>query len=249
MKTLRQILLVLLFSAGMSFTLSAQQEVTNGVVRQYSINLTNVTAPSGVKTINWVVERKDGNPLEAGITSSFPDSGDKNQSIAVTWNGTVGDIYVLKATLEDNNSCLSEAVSQEIEILPADGNFTFADGAAIAACSFNGVAETKSFSVNYAGIKPWKLHYRLTDKGGVSKDFVASDAGGEIEFATADVSFDVNLDNFFINNELTDKDWTIELIKAVSVADSHETMPNGAATSITIQVHTLPVIGGGISLN
>ena len=250
MKFLRHILLVLLFSAGMSFALSAQQEVTKGLVRQYSIDLTKVSAPSGVKTIHWQVTRKDGTALEASIISTFPDAATTNHSINVLWDGVAGDTYVLTASLEDNNSCFSEAISQEVIILPSDANFTFADGAGITACSFNGVADTKSFDVTYGGVKPWKLHYRLTADDGTTQDLIALNAGGdEIEFTSSDVSFDVDMDAFFTNNELTDKDWTIELIKAVSLADGHETLPNGTAISVTIKVYSLPVINGGISLN
>ncbi len=227
-----------------------QQEVTDGVTRQYSIDLTNVTAPGGVTKINWEIVRQDGGPLDAGIVSTFPDAGEKNQSISITWDGTVGDIYLLKATLEDGNNCVSEAVSQEVIILPSDGDFMFADATDLPVCSFNGAAETKSFDVTYAGVKPWKLYYRITDKDGVVKDnLVVQEGGTDKEFATSTGTITIDIDDFFINNENSDQDWTVELIKAVSVADNHETMPKGANLTKTITVHQLPVIKGGITLN
>lgn len=248
MKSIKQFLFFLICLVGMSFSLSAQQEVTNGVTRQYSIDLTDVTAPGGVEKIHWEIVRKDGAPLEATILSAFPDAADKNQTIDVTWDGTVGDVYVLKATLEDGNNCISEAVSQEVIILPADGNFMFADASDIKVCSFNGAAETKTFDVTYEGIKPWKLYYRITDKDGVVKDnLVVQEGGVDKEFTTGTGTISIDIDNFFINTEATDQDWTVELIKAVSVADGHETMPKGANVK-TITVHPLPVIKGGIVL-
>lgn len=252
MKSIKQLVVVALCLLGISITASAQQqEVTNGLVRQYSIDLTNVTAPGGVETIHWEIVRQDGNPLEATILSAFPDAGDKNQTIDVTWNGTVGDVYILRAKLEDKNNCISEAVSQEVIILPADGNFMFADATAgPTVCSFNGAGEKVSFDVTYQGIKPWKLHYSVTDKNGVKKDFIAKNAAGdEIEFTTANATFEVDIDDFFINPDAGDADWTVELVKAVSVADSHETLAKGATVSKVIKVHQLPVINGGITLN
>jgi len=251
MKFLRHILLVLLFSAGTSFALSAQQEVTNGLVRKYSIDLTKVIAPNGVKSIHWEITRKDGAVLEPTIISTFPDAATTNHSIDILWDGTVGDTYVLTASLEDNNSCFSEAVSQEIIILPSDGDFMFADAIDVLACSFNGVAETKSLNVTYAGVKPWKLHYRIKDKDGVVRDnLVAKDSdGNEIEFANSTAIFDIEIDNFFINNDNSDQNWIVELIKAVSVADGNETLVKGVNPTKNITVHPLPVINGGITLN
>ena len=252
MKNLLKRTLFTLVIMCLGYSVFAQrQEVTNGLVRNYSIDLARVTAPGGVVRINWEIVRQDGNPLEATILSTFPDLADKNQSINVTWNGTVGDIYFLKAILEDGNGCFSEAVSQEVIILPANGDFMFADAIDLTVCSFNGAAETKSFDVTYAGVKPWKLYYRITDKDGVVKDdLIVKDAGGaDMEFAISTGTITIDIDDFFVNNETTDQNWTVELIKAVSVADGHETVPKGANLIKTITVHQLPVINGGITLN
>lgn len=252
MKSIKRLLFFLTCLVGMSFSLSAQQEVTNGVARQYSIDLTKVTAPGGVTMIHWTVETKDASALDPGIALAYPDEATTNADhhiVEITWDGTVGKTYVIKATLEDGNNCISEAVSQEVIILPADGNFMFADATDIKVCSFNRAAETKTFDVTYEGVKPWKLYYRITDKDGVVKDnLVVQEGGVDKEFTTGTGTISIDIDNFFINTEATDQDWTVELIKAVSVADSHETMPKGASTK-TITVHPLPVINGTIVLN
>jgi len=252
MKSIKQLLLILLCTVGFSYTLFAQQEVTNSLTRQYEIDLTTVTAPGGVKMINWVVETKDASVLDPGIVLAYPNEATTNADhhiVDITWDGTVGKTYVIKATLLDGNDCLSEAVSQEVIILPSDGDFMFADATDITVCSYNGSAETKSFDVTYAGVKPWKLYYKITDKDGTVRDnLVVQESGADKEFTTSTGTITIDIDNFFINNDATDQDWTVELIKAVSVADGHETMPKGANLAKTIIVHPLPVINGTIVL-
>ncbi|MFA8432913.1 MAG: hypothetical protein ACEPOZ_00200 [Marinifilaceae bacterium] len=228
---------------------SPAQEVTYGSTRNYFIDVTKVTAAAGINTFHWKLVRQDGNPLDKGIVLTYPDdSGSNNDhhNIEISWNGTVGAVYLLEAVLEDKNGCYSERVQLEVTIMPENATLAFTEaddpGNLLTVCSYNGGGEAKYLTVKYTGAKPWDLFYKRVKADGTEEDL------NQKNITTDEVTLNISIDDFFVNTEVTDREWKIVLIKAVSTSDAHETTPD-VVNERTIVVHPLPVINGGIVMN
>jgi len=224
------------------------QEVSYGSTRSYSIDVARVTAAAGIKEFHWGIVRKDGQPLEAGVVSSFPgvDNSDYH-AVDITWDGTVGQVYVLSAALEDVHGCYSEGVTLEITIMPENAVLVFKDADdpanLIDVCSFIGADSYEDLIVSYTGAKPWDLHYKLVNTVGAEQT-----PAPIVGITNNEVTVEVLINNFFVNTSDVDENWKVVLLKAISQGDNKETLP-GVVSERTIVVHPLPVIKGGITLN
>lgn len=241
-KKLLLTLAALAFLAGVSFG----QGITQGASKTYTIkmNVGNVTGA----TYKWSVT-----PANATTTNLAAITG--NQA-TIVWDGPVG-YYSLDVQVTDGNGCLSEPISQAVEILAA-GDLIFASNYpnTVVCSDLAGGSEgsvpahsTSSFSIAYAGTANL-LSANITIKNpagefvGLNGSVLANQAAPELTIANVqadkEILFDVT--DSWENATVANVSFQIRLISAKTTDNSDITANPVSDVTRTIAVTAKPVI-------
>ncbi|MCY1720785.1 hypothetical protein OU798_10545 [Prolixibacteraceae bacterium Z1-6] len=106
-------LLLILFLVPIAFSGWSQNSFTQGAGKTYNIRM-NAGKETGA-TYVWMVTPEEGTSTNLGAVSG--------NSANVVWDGPAG-YYTLSVQVNDGNGCLSEPITQEVEIL-APGSLIF----------------------------------------------------------------------------------------------------------------------------
>lgn len=124
------------------------QGITQGATKEYKVKLT-IGEPTG-STYLWAVSPAGGTTTDLSVVSG--------NTAGIMWDGPVG-LYTVAVQVTDGNGCLSETISQEVEILaPGDLVFAAAYPSTITCSDLAGGAEgsvpghsVSTFNITYAG--------------------------------------------------------------------------------------------------
>jgi len=213
---------------------SATKKALDGSTVSYSVNDLGVGA-----TYHWELS---GGSLTTGVLA------DTDNEVSIVWNdATAGTTYYLDVYAIDATGCYSEMKRLEIKIDKATIDIdasqllvtcSWVDGA-LAPDGKSGNTNTSLdiFTVNTTsdgGITPASITYEIYDGTTLVDTRTAS-------VALTDGSFDVAIDDVFVNTGSIDKNYTIKLKDATDGASTTNPMDVGT-TVATVTVHPIPVI-------
>jgi hypothetical protein len=224
----------------------AQGSFTQGASKDYKIKM-NVGQATGA-TYQWSV-----NPATGTSTNLTAVTGDE---ATILWDGPVG-IYTLEVQVTDGNGCLSEPISQNVEIL-APGDLIFAaDYPNSIVCSdLAGGNEgsvpahsTSSFRITYAGAVDLlsaiiTIQNPDSDYVGLDGLVLANQGAPEITIPNAqadkEIIFDVT--DSWENSTTTNASFEIKLVSAKTTDNSVISANPVLDVTRTITVSPKPVI-------
>lgn len=224
----------------------SQSSITQGGTKGYKLKL-NVGNATGA-TYQWSVS-----PANGTTTDLTGVSGD---TATIVWDGPVG-MYSVLVQVTDGNGCLSEPISQDMEIL-APGDLIFASNfpSTVVCSDLAGGNEgsapahsTSSFRITYAGaVNLSSANITIKNPAGffvgLDGSVLANQAAPELTIANAqadkEIVFDVtdSWENTIAGNVL----FEISLISAKTTDNSEITADPLSDVNRTITVSPKPVI-------
>ncbi len=222
----------------------AQNKITQGGSKNYSITL-NVGNATGA-TYNWEVSPAGGTSTDLSTITG--------NTATIVWDGSAGD-YTVSVQVTDGNNCLSEPISQNMEIL-APGQLIFAASApSTTTCSDLSAGEgsvpassTSAFSISYDGdanLSSANITIENPDGDYIDLDgTVLADQGNpELTLTNdaADKQIDFSVTDTWENATNADVQFTVTLLSGIT-DDNADLTADSTDDERTITVRTKPVI-------
>ena len=224
----------------------AQGSFTQGATKGYKIKM-NVGQANGA-TYQWSVTPATGTSTDLSTVS-----GD---TATIIWDGPVGN-YTLAVQVTDGNGCLSEPISQTVEILvPGDLIFAANYPNTIVCSDLAGGSEgsspahsASSFRIIYAGtanLQSANITVKNPDGVYVGLDglVLANQSAPEITIPNAQVDKEIifEVTDSWENNSAGNTSFEIKLLSAVTTDNSVITADPSSEVTRTVTVLPKPVI-------
>lgn len=223
----------------------SQNSITQGGSKDYTVTL-NIGEATGA-TYTWEVTPAAGTSTDLTALSG--------NTVSIVWDGPVGD-YTLSVQVTDGNNCLSEPITQTMEIL-APGQLIFAASApSTTTCSDLSGGEgsvppssESSFSISYDGdanLTSANVTIKNPDGDFIDLDgnILADQGNPEVTIANdaADKLIDFAVADGWENATNADVLFEITLISALTDDSATVSADSGADVERTITILSKPVI-------